>query len=319
MTTKKIFAVSALTVFVILAPITSLPAQSQDAIAVITELKLNGGDVQIRLPGKNSSERPAVLQSLVPGTQVLVSKDAWAVILFTDGSKTVKIDGKTSPLEIKPSNAKAGQGSNPLAQAAALLLGKKPPPTYVPLATRGSKKPPSLLSPRNTKLMTEAPNLQWMGMDQQVGTVRVYGPDGLVWSAENIALTQIKYPPTAAPLKPGIEYSWSLEKKGFAPEKASFRILAAEEAKSVRERLSSLQQNPAASSATTLAIIKAGLLMSNELFYDAREMLVDVLKSDPDEPTLHFLLGEIYDKTGLKSLAAEEYSEAEFLRKGRSQ
>ena len=318
MTTKKIFALSALTVFLILAAITSLRAQSQDVVAVITELKLNGGDVQIRLPGKNSSERPAVLQSLVPGTQVLVSKDGLAVILFTDGSKTVTVDGKNSPLEIKASNAKAGQGRNPLAQAAALLLGKKPPPTYVALATRGSKKPPTLLSPRNTKLMTEAPNLQWMGMDQQVGTVRVYGPEGLVWTAENIALTQIKYPSAAAPLKPGVEYSWTLEKKGFAPEKASFKLVALQEAKSVQERLSSLQQDTGAS-ATTVAIIKASLLISNELFYDARELLIDRLKSDPDEPTVHFLLGEIYDKTGLKGLAAEEYSEAEFLRKGRSQ
>jgi hypothetical protein len=166
--------------------------------------------------------------------------------------------------------------------------------------------------------MTEAPNLQWMGMEQQVGTLRVYGPEGLVWSAENIALTQIKYPASAAPLKPGVEYSWSLEKKGFAPEKASFKLVAVEEARSVQERLSSLQQNTGAS-ATTVAVMAASLLMSNELFYDARELLVDRVKSDPDEPTLHFLLGEIYDKTGLKSLAAEEYGEAEFLRKGRSQ
>src|SRR4029077_11383208 len=133
---------------------------------------------------------------------------------------------KNSPFEVKASAAKPGAGSNPLAQVAALLLGKKEAPTYVALATRGSKKPPALLSPRNTKLMTETPNLQWMGMDQQVGTVRVYGPDGLVWSAENLALTQINYPATATALKPGVEYSWTLEKKGFAPEKATFRILS---------------------------------------------------------------------------------------------
>ena len=85
-----------------------------------------------------------------------------------------------------------------------------------------------------------------------------------------------------------------------------------------REVTSSLQQNMGAS-ATTLAIIKANFLMSNELFYDARELLLDRVRSDPDEPTLHFLLGELYDKTGLKALAGEEYGEAEFLRKGRPQ
>ena len=30
-------------------------------------------------------------------------------------------------------------------------------------------------------------------------------------------------------------------------------------------------------------------------------------------------MGDVYEKTGLKSLAAEEYGEADFLRKGRSQ
>ena len=318
MTMRNILSANALTVFLLLAATGSLRAQSQDPVAVITELKLNRGDVKIRLPGKSSTERPGVLQSLVPNTQVLVSKDASVVILFTDGSKTVTVNEKSSPFEIKASSAKSAQGRNPVAQVAALLLGKKQPPTYVALATRGGKKAPTLLSPRSTKLMTAMPNLQWMGMDQQVGTVRVYGPEGVLWTAENIALTQIKYPSTAAPLKPGVEYSWTLEKKGFPLEKANFRLLGDEEIKSIQDKLSSLQQN-AVTLPTTLAIIKAGLLMSNELFYDARELLMDGLKSDPDEPTLHFLLGEVYDKTGLKNLAAEEYGEAEFLRKGQSQ
>jgi len=297
---------------------TSQNAQSQDAVAVITELKLNRGDVQIRVPGKSGPERPAVLQSLVPGAQVIASKDATAVVLFTDGSRTVTVNEKISPFEVKASPAKGGQGKNALGQVAGFLLGKKQPPAYVALATRGSKKPPTLLSPRNTKIMTDAPTLQWMGMDQQTGTVRVYGPEGLIWAAENIALTQIRYPSTSAPLKSGVEYSWSLEKKGFPAQKASFTVMRGEETKSIQERLTSLQQS-AGTSTTTLAILKASLLISNELFHEARELLIDAVKSDPDEPTLHFLLGEIYDKTGLKSLAGEEYSEAEFLRKGRTQ
>lgn len=316
MTKRRIFtAVVSIVLTVIPA---GLRAQSQDTVAVITELKLNRGDVQIRLPGKGNPERPAVLQSLASGTQVVVSKDASAVVLFTDGSRTVTVDEKNSPFEIKAAQAKSGQGKTALGQVAAFLVGKKQPPTYVALATRGSKKPPTLLSPRNTKVMTEAPNLQWMGMDQQSGTVRVYGPEGLIWSAENLALTQIKYPLNATRLKPGVEYSWSLEKKGFPTEKVNFKVLSAEEAKSVQERLASLQQT-AGASPTTVAILKASLLVANELYHEAREILVDATKSDPDEPTLHFLLGEIYDKTGLKGLAGEEFGEAEFLRKGRAQ
>ncbi len=289
-----------------------LQAQSQEAVAVITELKLNRGDVQIRAPGKKATEKPAPLQSLYAGTQVVASKDASVVILFTEGMKTVTIDEKNSPFEIRPPEAKTGQAGANVRQVAALLLGKKRPPTYVALAVRGGKHPPTLISPRETKLMAELPTFKWMGMDMQPGTLRVYGPEGLLWTAENIALTQIKYPPSAPRLMPGVEYSWAIEKKSFPPEKARFKILTPEEAKPVQEQLKSLESAGGVPK-TTLAILKANLLISHELFYEAREILAEAVSSDPDEPAIHLLLGETYEKTGLKNLALEEYGEAQFL------
>ena len=289
MTTRTIFNLGALAVFTFFSATSDLRAQSQDVVAVITELKLKQGDVQIRLPGKSNAERPGVLQSLVPGTRVMASRDAVAVVLFIDGSRTVTVNETNSPFEITASSTKTEQASSALGQVTALLLGKKQPPTYAALSTRGSKKPPTLLSPRNTKLMTETPNLQWTGMDQQPATVRVYGPEGVIWTADSVALTQIKYPSNAAPLKAGVEYSWSLEKKGFPPEKVSFKVIGAGEAKAVRDRLASLPQ-ATATSPTTLAILKASLLISGELYHEAREILTEAVKSDPDEPTLHFLM-----------------------------
>ncbi len=41
------------------------------------------------------------------------------------------------------------------------------------------------------------------------------------------------------------------------------------------------------------------------------------MRADRDEPTLHFVLGELYDKMDCKNLASEEFSEAEFLSKGK--
>lgn len=289
-------------------------AQSQEAVAVITELKLNRGDIQIRLPGKMAPEKPAPLQSLYAGTQIAVSKDASAVILFTEGMKTVTLNEKNSPFEVKAPEAKTGSGG--VKQVASFLLGKKKPPAYIPLATRGAMHPPTLLSPRTTKLLTDLPTLQWMGMERQPGTVRVYGPEGLLWEAKDIALTQIKYPSSAPRLKSGVEYSWAMEKKGFPPEKAHFKILTPEEAKKVQQQLIALEVT-AGLSKTTLATLKTGLLISQELYHEAKEIVAEAIKNDPDEPTLHFLLGEIYDKTGLKNLATEEYSEAQFLLKTR--
>jgi len=290
----------------------ALQAQSQEAVAVITELKLNRGDVQIRMPGKKAPEKPAPLQSLYAGTQVVASKDASVVILFTESMKTVTIDEKNSPFEIKPAEAKTGQAGASMKQVAGLLLGKKRPPTYVALAVRGGKHPPTLISPRESKLVTELPTFKWMGMDMQPGTLRVYGSEGLLWTAENIALTQIKYPASAPRLMPGVEYSWSIEKKSFPPEKVRFKILTPEEAKPVQEQLKSLE-SAGGIPKTTRAILKANLLISHELFYEAREILTEAVAADPDEPAIHLLLGETYDKTGLKSLALDEYGEAQFL------
>jgi hypothetical protein len=292
------------------AGVLAVPARAQDAVGVITELKLNRGDVQIRLPGK-SWQKPALLQSLYAGTQIQASKDAVAVVLYTEGGKTVTVEEKNSPFEVKAGEAKGGAG---VKEVASSLMGKKKPAAYVALAVRGGKRPPVLVSPRSSKVMTDAPTLQWMGMERQPGTVRVYGPEGVLWTAENVSLTQIKYPATAPALKPGVEYAWVIEKKGFPVEKARFQLLAPGEIKSVQADLASLQ-NASGASKTTEAVLKAGLLASRELYHDAREVLAEAIKRDPDEPTLHFLLADVYEKTGLKDMAAEEYGESDFLLK----
>ncbi|HEX9443475.1 MAG TPA: hypothetical protein VGA73_05115 [Candidatus Binatia bacterium] len=95
-----------------------IPAHAQDAVGVITEIKLNRGDVEIRLPGK-SWQKPAPLQSLYAGTHIQASRDAVAVVLYTEGMKTVTIDAKNSPFE-----------SSPPRRRGARALRKSPAPSW---------------------------------------------------------------------------------------------------------------------------------------------------------------------------------------------
>ena len=308
---KMKFSFMSLLFIVCGAILLAVPAHAQDAVGVITEIKLNRGDVQIRLPGKNW-QKPGLLQSVYIGTQIQASKDATAVVLYTEGAKTVTVDEKNSPFEVKTGETRGGGAG--VKEVASSLMGRKKPAAYVALAVRGGKHPPVLVSPRNTKLMTDSPTLQWMGMDRQPGTVRVYGPEGVLWTAENLSLTQIKYPASAPRLKPGVEYAWVIEKKDFPVEKVRFQLLAPAEVKSVQDQTAGLQ-NAAGMPKTTQAILKAGLFASRDLYYDAREALIEAVKADPDEPTLHFLLADVYEKTGLKELASEEYGESDFLLK----
>lgn len=56
-----------------------------------------------------------------------------------------------------------------------------------------------------------------------------------------------------------------------------------------------------------------GLLFQESLYADARRELVAAIAAAPEEATLHLLLGQVYDRTGLRSLAADEFDEAEAL------
>ena len=40
---------------------------------------------------------------------------------------------------------------------------------------------------------------------------------------------------------------------------------------------------------------------------------MQAIAASPEEATLHLLLGHVYDRTGLKQLAANEFDEAEAL------
>jgi hypothetical protein len=289
---------------------------AQDAVAVITELKFNRGDIQLRASAGAAPAKPAVLQSLYAGNVIQTSGDAVAVVFFTDGSRTVAVDEKNPSFEIKAGQSKSSAAGSKVREVAGLLLGKKKPPTYVALSVRGKPQPPTLLSPRNTKLSNDAPTFQWMGMDQQPGSVKVFGPQGMIWSADNINLTRIAYPASAPRLQKDVEYTWVIEKKGFSVNRVSFKLMAPGEIAAIKERVTELAGLSAASK-TTLAVLKANLLMSRELFHDAREVLTEAIGADADEPTLHFVLAELYDKVGLKNLAGEEYNEAEFLAKAK--
>jgi Flp pilus assembly protein TadD len=66
-------------------------------------------------------------------------------------------------------------------------------------------------------------------------------------------------------------------------------------------------------SPTSRAAVRGGALAADELYHDARLVVLAALAKDPDEPSLHMLLGNIYMKTGLPQLAAQSLDEAQFL------
>jgi hypothetical protein len=270
--------------------------------------------VRVKLAAEADWKAPLPLLSLRPGDQVRATRNATSVLMFTGGQGTVTVSAANSPYTVQPPAAGAG-GRTPelVANLSRFLMGKKKDLTYVPLATRSVKQPPLLLSPREGKLLGP-PLLEWGGSDRLRYTVRVFSLQGLVWEQANLPRTPLPYPASAPPLAPGVPYRWELEAKDFPIQQGQFTILPPAESTSIRENLAALQ--PVALPGypkNTVILMRAGFLFEEGLYTEARKELQVAIGADPDEPSLHLMLGHVYERTGLTALAAEEFDEAEFL------
>jgi hypothetical protein len=86
------------------------------------------------------------------------------------------------------------------------------------------------------------------------------------------------------------------------PDRAGFELLPTAEADRVRADLALLQPGALAGvPPNTVVVLRAGHLVREALYHNARRELLAGIATDPDEPTLHQLLGRVYERTWLKS------------------
>ena len=293
-------------------------AWAQEPLAVLTEMQLKGGKVEVKTAGDPDWQAPRPLFSLRPGDQVRVSGAGRAVLVFTGGRGTQVVTQGNSPFTVQ---AQAGDGVSDRAKAVmgnvtTFLLGQQREKTYQSLSVRSVRaQPPVILAPRDSRVLPGALNFEWSGSDRLKYRVRLLGPQGAVlWEQSELDRRSLEYPAGAPALAPGARYTWELETREHGVQRASFDVAPAADAQRVKEALASL--TPATAKgypAATLSLMRAGLLFQETLYADARRELVAAIAADPDEPTLHLLLGHVYDRTGLKGLAANEFDEAEAL------
>jgi len=252
------------------------------------------------------------LLSLRVGDQIRATGPATAVLMFNGGQGTVTVSTANSPYTVQPRPALAagGKAADLVGNLSRLLAGKKKELTYVPLATRSVKQPPLLLSPRDGKLLG-APTLEWGGSDRLRYTVRVFGPQGLVWERADLPRAPLPYPANAPGLVPRVPYSWDLAARDFPPQRGQFALLSPAEVAETQEGLAALGQQGYPKN--TAALLRAGFLFERELYAEAQKELQAATSADPDEPNLHVMLGQVYERLGLQELAAQEYDEAQFL------
>jgi hypothetical protein len=297
---------------------TALAWAQGEALAVLTEMQIKRGKVEVKPSGDPDWQTPKPLLSLRPGDQVRVTGEGRAVLVFTGGRGTQIVTAGNSPFTVR---AQAGDGASDRARAVmgnvtTFLLGQQREKTYQSLSVRSVRpQPPLILAPRDSRVLPGRVAFEWTGSERLKYKLRLLGPQGtVVWEQADLERRPLAYPSSAPALAPGQRYTWELETSEHGVQRAAFDVAPDADSTRVKEALTSLTQESAKGyPASTLSLMRAGLLFQESLYADARRELVSAIAASPDEPTLHLLLGHVYDRTGLKGLAANEFDEAEAL------
>jgi hypothetical protein len=314
MKTVLALALSALSI----ASASSVAAQGGETTAMITEIKLGRGRVEVQSGGAGAWKPARPLLALRAGDVVRVSDDATVVVLFTGGHGTTRVDRASSPFTVPAAQAgegKAQKARDLLQSSVGYLAGSTHESSHAVLATRGAPRAPLILAPRNSPVLPGPLAFEWLGTRFSHYTIQVLGPDKVaVIGPREVTGSRWELPADAPALSPGTRYVVRVQTPGQAPQEAWFEMVDSARAQAVRADLAALEQTLGADTPpTSVAVVRAGFLTREGLMHDARLALTGALARDPDEPTLHLLLGDIEAKTGLNTLAAQSYQEAEFL------
>ena len=153
---------------------------------------------------------------------------------------------------------------------------------------------------------------EWSGSESQRYGVRVFGPDNtIMWEQTGLQRKDLPYPASSPSLKPGVRYAWELHAERSAVQRADFELLPAADVSRVKADLAALPTSGA--SATTGSLMRASYLFKEGCYLDARRELLAAIAADPNEASLHQLLGHVYDAMGIKDLATDSFDEARYL------
>jgi hypothetical protein len=290
--------------------------QTDETAGMITEIKVGRGKVEMKT-ADGDWHRALPLSALRAGDQVRAVGDASVVVLLTGGRGAVLVKLRNSPYTVGAPRAEestAQRARNLLSTSLGFLAaGPKEPPKAV-TSSRSRNRPLEILTPRTGLILPDSLVFEWLGDRFSRYHVKITDGSTVVLERKGVVGARFTYPLDARPLKPGLRYQLAVEAAGSKPAEAWFEIVDEARAAEVRDNLKQLDASLGRRvSPTSRAAVRGGALAADELYHDARLVVLAALAKDPDEPSLHMLLGNIYMKTGLPQLAAQSLDEAQFL------
>jgi hypothetical protein len=295
-------------------------AHAAEPVAVIIEIHLGGGQVQVRRSGEASWRPAQSLLSLRADDEITIVKDASITVVFRGARGTKVFTQADSPITVASEEANASSARirvvwNALFQ---FLTGARHDLDRVPIFVRQGPPPRvAIRSPLGGRVLPGPLRFEWTGCERSGCRVRVTGPQGTVWMITDVREGGMVYPTDGPALIAGVRYRWELEAPNVPRQHASFELLSTDEADGVRNALAILDSNETpGASPTSLAVLRGAYLIQTRLYSDARRELSSALAANPAEPTLHYLQALLYERMGLADLAAQEYSAAQRLTGG---
>lgn len=172
---------------------------------------------------------------------------------------------------------------------------------------------PYIISPRATVLLSERPTLRWNTVPTATQYIISISAEDLVWETETNQ-TELVYPMDQPPLKPGIVYSLSVEANNGKRSQdegvpgLGFSLIDKGQAQQViasSEKLAGL-----ALSKESWAYAQAQIYTSHGLIAEAIEVLETQVEAGSQAAAIFRMLGDLYQKIGLNSLAEAPYVKA---------
>lgn len=288
---------------------TPVNAQQRETVGMVTEIRIRSGDIEVKKYSSTDWKPVRPLLALQAGDVVRVTADASVIIILSGEVGAVRIDSGNSPFEVSDPRIEHGR-----VQRALLLLGAsmkylsvRAEETLAPiLVTRGDVARAIIVSPRNGPVLPGTLAFELSCADVGYCTVAVLGSKGPLVEQTRAQGGKFIYPKDGPRLVPGQRYRLRIRSNGQDLEETWFEVIPAERARIIQTDLRDLDQSLSAGvPLTSVAIIKAGLLLNEGLVHDARLLLVDALDRDPDASGVHLLLGDLYSRSGRPDLAAQ--------------
>ena len=307
----------------LLLPISIILAQNSPSLAVISDVQ---GTVYLNKVGVDDPLRAVFGTQLGQGDRVETGKRASVSLLFSNGNlislgpnSNITISGNQTNGPSR--NIGAGMAGN-FSDLAMRQDNKGEMGVLMDLRSNETSQQIIPISPCNTMIASNMPILKWESKkpaDEFV--IRLYDGEGLVWEHRTTA-TSLEFPQNEAALKYGQSYFWSVEGmdliNSFRSLNQKFTVLQEEKIKEVQQEkqkvLATFSDDPDNSSLHSLL---GAYYASMGLLEDAIREFETVRDANPEATLPHEILGGLYSDVGKKDLAIAELQKALSIEKGK--